>query len=265
MVELRERAAVVTGGANGIGRALARSLAGAGASVAIADVDVDGANAVRDEIAASGGEAIVVRCDVSRWEEVQALADEVHERLGDVAVLCNNAGIGGGLGSEAIDLPIARWQAVLGVNLFGVIHGVRAFAPDMAASAARAHIINTASMAAFLTGPRSGPYTTSKFGVLGFSEVLRAELAPRGVGVSVLCPGPYRTAIWGDGQEQGDDPAELGPRVLAAIAADEPYVFTHPEFESMLSRRFARIAGDLREAGAAMQEARSQLGRAPRD
>ncbi|MGH7338808.1 MAG: SDR family NAD(P)-dependent oxidoreductase, partial [Myxococcota bacterium] len=259
--ELQGRAAVVTGGASGIGRALVRSLADAGASVAIADVDLASAEALRDEIVASARRAIAVRCDVSRYADVQALAEQVHERLGDVAVLCNNAGIGGGLGPEAIDLSVPDWEAILGVNLFGVIHGVRAFAPRMVAACAGAHIVNTASMAAFLPAPRTGPYTTSKFAVVGLSEVMRAELAPRGVGVSVLCPGPYRTAIWGDAEAgaQGDDPAVLGPRVLAAIASDEPFIFTHPEFASALSRRFARIADDLRQAGPAMQAARHRV------
>ena len=250
--------AVVTGGGSGIGRELVRAIAGAGASVAILDVDAKAAASLQAEIEAGGSRAISVRCDVSRFEEVAAAADTVREQLGPVTLLCNNAGIGGGLGSESINIPIDTWEAVLGVNLNGVIHGVRAFVPAMVEAGIGGHVVNTASMAALIPGPRSGPYTTSKFAVAGLSEVLRAELHPHRIGVSILCPGPFETGIWGedDSSDHGASPAVLGPRVLAAIEENEAFIFTHPEFSSIVERRFEGIVSQLRGAGPAMELAR---------
>ncbi len=254
---IRNRTAVVTGGASGIGRSMARTLAGAGFSVAVADVDEARAGRVTTEIRSEGGEAEAFTCDVSRFEEVEALAEGARERLGPVGVLCNNAGIGGGVGASMDERGVDDWERVLGVNLLGVIHGVKAFTPRMIEDAAGGHVVNTASMASFLPSPGNGPYTTSKFAVLGLSEVLRLELAPHGIGVSVLCPGPFETGIW-DGDEtsdKGGDPSVLGPRVLAAIEENEPFVFTHPEFAPMVADRFDRILKRLREAGPAMERA----------
>ena len=261
LAELRGRAAVVTGGASGIGRAIVRSLARAGMSVAIADRDASSAKQLAQELAASSHRIIAVGCDVSVYEEVAALAATANEQLGSVAVLCNNAGIGGGVGASVVDRPASEWEAALGVNLNGVIHGIRAFVPAMIASGEPAHIVNTASLAAFFPAAGTGPYTTSKFAVAGLSEVLRAELSEHQIGVSVLCPGPFDTAIWGedDASPRGNDPAVLGPRVLAGIEADEAFIFTHPEFAPMLSQRFDRIADALRGAGVAMRDAESQL------
>jgi NAD(P)-dependent dehydrogenase (short-subunit alcohol dehydrogenase family) len=259
---LRNRTAVVTGGANGIGRSMARAFAKAELSVAVADVDVDGAEAVASEIRSGGGDAIALTCDVSRFAEVEALAAEVRERLGPVGMLCNNAGIGGGLHPSMDVLDVGDWESVIGVNLWGVVHGVRAFTPRMIEDAAGGHIVNTASMAAFLPAAGTGPYTTTKFAVVGLSEVLRAELAPHEIGVSVLCPGPFDTGIWGGDQtsDTGGDPAVLGPRVLAAVEANEPFIFTHPEFAPMVSDRFDRIATRVREAGQAMLRAVTAAG-----
>jgi NAD(P)-dependent dehydrogenase (short-subunit alcohol dehydrogenase family) len=256
------RVAVVTGGGAGIGRSLVRAFAKAGMRVAIADLDAGAADAVAREVRSAGGEAISVRCDVSRFEEVERLASEARERLGPVGVLCNNAGIGGGIGPAIAELEGEVWDRVLGVNLQGVIHGVRAFVPRMIQDSAGGHVVNTASLAAFLPAPGSGPYTTSKFAVVGLSEVLRAELAPHGIGVSVLCPGPYDTGIWGRDRssDRGADPAILGPRVLLGIEANEPFIFTHPEFAARVSERFERIATHLRDAGRAMELARRALG-----
>jgi NAD(P)-dependent dehydrogenase (short-subunit alcohol dehydrogenase family) len=250
--------AVVTGGGRGIGRALVRSLAEAGASVAILDVDSAAAESMREEIAEAGFPGMAIGCDVSRFEEVATAAQRVRSQLGPVTVLCNNAGIGGGVGPEASEIPMDRWETVLGVNLNGVIHGIRAFVPAMIEAGLHGHVVNTASMAALITAPGTGPYTTSKFAVAGLSEVLRAELASHGIGVSVLCPGPFQTGIWGDddSSDQGEDPAVLGPLVVAAIERNEAFIFTHPEFAPLVERRFEEILSQLRSAGSAMQLAR---------
>jgi len=255
------KVALVTGGSSGIGRSMVQAFAHAGLRVAIADVDVDAGEALALGLRDSGADVIAFQCDVSRSEEVDVLASEVGGRLGPVSVLCNNAGVGGGIGLSLSETPASDWDRILGVNLQGVINGLRAFVPGMIAGATGGHIVNTASMAAFLTAPGSGPYATSKFAVAGLSEVARAELAPHDIGVSVLCPGPFRTAIWGDDRtsDTGGDPAILGPRVLAGIEANEAYIFTHPEFAGMVSERFERIVAQLRDAGTAMERAREEL------
>ena len=218
------------------------------------------ASAVREEIEGAGGRAVTIECDVTSAGDVEAAAKRVRAELGPVKVLCNNAGIGGGVGPPEVEISLDRWAAVLGVNLEGVIHGVHAFVPAMIESGAGGHVVNTASMAAFLTAPGSGPYATSKFAVAGLTEVLRAELAPHGIGVSLLCPGPFRTGIWGDDEtsDPGGDPAVVGPRVLAGIEADEPFIFTHPEFATQVEKRFAAIVRQLRASEEAMELARAQ-------
>lgn len=257
----RGRAAVVTGGGSGIGRAMARAFSKAEMPVVVSDVDSTSANAVATEIRSEGGEALAIACDVSRFDEVEALASEAQDRLGPVALLCNNAGVGGGIGPPMSEISGDDWERVLAVNLGGVINGIRAFVPRMIDASMGGHIVNTASMAAFLPHSGTGPYTTTKFAIVGLSEVLRSELEPHGIGVSILCPGPFDTGIWGSDRSSnaGGDPAVLGPRVLAGAAANEPFIFTHPEFENVLSERFEGILRTLREAGPPMQHARTAL------
>jgi len=259
--ELCGRVAFVTGGASGIGRSISRALSEVGCSVAIADIDEAEARNLEVEIGKGGGEAISIHCDVSCFEEVKAAEKEVRERFGPVSLLCNNAGVGGGIGPAAIEVSAESWEAVFGVNLNGVINGIRAFVPPMIEAAAGGHVVNTASMASFLPAAGTAPYTTTKFAVAGLSEVLRAELAEYSIGVSVLCPGPFRTGIWGDDEasDQGADPAILGPRVIAGIEANEPYIFTHPEFAPMVDNRFGNLLRQLEEAGRAMQRAEEEI------
>lgn len=259
--EFRTRVALVTGGASGIGRSLVRALSRAGCSVAIADVDDAAARVLESELREAGARALAIHCDVACFEEVVAVEKEVRARLGPVSLLFNNAGIGGGIGPPSVEVPERRWESVLGVNLHGVIHGIRAFVPSMIEAGAGGHVVNTASMAALLPAPGTAPYTLTKFAVAGLSEVLRGELSEHRIGVSVLCPGPFRTAIWGDDDEsdQGADPAILGPRVLAGIEANESYIFTHPEFAMMVENRFQTILHQLRESGRAMQRAAKEL------
>ncbi len=197
--ELCGRVAFVTGGASGIGRSISRALSEVGCSVAIADIDEAEARDLEVEIGKGDGEAISIHCDVSCFEEVKAAEKEVRERFGPVSLLCNNAGVGGGIGPAAIEVSAESWEAVFSVNLNGVINGIRAFVPPMIEAAAGGHVVNTASMASFLPAAGTAPYTTTKFAVAGLSEVLRAELAEYSIGVSVLCPGPFRTGIWADG------------------------------------------------------------------
>ncbi len=245
--------AVVTGGGAGLGEAMAIAFAGAGMRVVVVDIAQDRAESLGEKLRSKGLEAMGLQCDVSSRESVNELARRVHETWGGVKLLCNNAGIGGGRTGTFLEMATSdEWEKVIDVNLWGVVHCLQSFLPLMVASGERAHIVNTASMAAFLPSPRSGPYTTSKFAVVGLSEALAEELPPH-VGISILCPGPFATGIWG-GETKGSggfklsDPATIGPIVLAGIEANAPYIFTHPAFADVVEQRYQRILDQLRNS-----------------
>ena len=185
--------AVVTGAASGIGAALGRAFAAAGCSVVLADVDAVALDAVA---ATMEGEVLTVVTDVSVAADLEHLAEAAFDRFGAVHVLCNNAGVS--TFNPVVAQTLDDWRWVLGVNLWGVIHGVQAFLPRMTAQGQPAHIVNTSSLAGLASGlPSLGPYNVSKVGVVALSETLRMELAMAGspVGVSVLCPGSTPTGI----------------------------------------------------------------------
>lgn len=263
MRDLAGKAAFVTGGAGGIGLALARAFVDAGMRVMLADLD---APALEAAVAALGPAARGVVCDVADPLSVESAAQAAIAAFGRVHVVCNNAGISALGGAEAISLENWRW--VTDVNLLGVVHGVRAFLPHIRAHGEGGHFVNTASMAGML-GAALGfsAYTATKFAVVGMSEGLAAELRPFGIGVSVLCPGWVRTNIvasvakrperYGDAPQpvpdspriarvaeyvrNGMDPADVAALVLAAIRADEFYIFTHADMRPALAERFAGI------------------------
>jgi NAD(P)-dependent dehydrogenase (short-subunit alcohol dehydrogenase family) len=263
--ELRDRVAVVTGAGSGIGRALADRLAREGMKVALADVDAAALDRAVAEISAAGGEAIGVPTDVSSAEQVQALADRTVEAFGGVHVVCNNAGVE--TGANFSDIPVAAWEWVLGVNLWGVLHGCRTFLP-LIREQGEGHIVNTGSVASFATGlPTFAPYTTSKFAVLALSECLEIELRTNGenIGVSLLAPGVVRTRmpdsernrpdevpsteedplrheilemLRAATREAGMDPADVAAQVVDAIRERRFFVLTHPSdaLEAMRKR-----------------------------
>jgi NAD(P)-dependent dehydrogenase (short-subunit alcohol dehydrogenase family) len=181
--------AVVTGAGSGIGRATARLLAQLGAKVHCADLDAESAERVAHDI----GTAVAHRLDVSDAAAVEALAARVFEEDGAVDVLHNNAGIGHAGDIEHV--TVDDWRRVIDVNLLGVAYGVAAFVPRMLRQGRGAHIVNTASGLGLIPAARMAPYCASKFGVVGMSEALNAELAPRGIHVTALCPGFIDTAI----------------------------------------------------------------------
>jgi NAD(P)-dependent dehydrogenase (short-subunit alcohol dehydrogenase family) len=190
-----EGVALVTGGASGIGAALGRELAGRGAVVVLADRDDARAEAAR--IMASGGRAEAATLDVRDASAVASLVADVFSRHGRLDYLFNNAGIA--VGGEALDLRLEDWRDAVEVNLMGVVHGVQAAWPRMLEQGF-GHVVNTASMAAFLPTAMAAPYAATKSAVFALSRALRLEGAPHGVRVSVLCPGVVRTPILDGGR-----------------------------------------------------------------
>jgi NAD(P)-dependent dehydrogenase (short-subunit alcohol dehydrogenase family) len=261
------KVAVVTGAASGIGLALSERFARAGLNVVLADVEEPALATAANRIGALGVETLAVRTDVSDAAAVEALARAAVERFGSVHVVCNNAGVASGV--DPWFGPLAAWEWVLGVNLWGVIHGVRAFLPILI-NQGEGHIVNTASIAGL--SPGSGPvYAASKHAVVALSEELykTTKIVELPVGVSVLCPGWVRTAImdadrnWPErlGQTPARAPANevmrpyfqhaidegMGSDAIAdlvadAIVTDRFWILPHPEFVELAVRRWHRIA-----------------------
>jgi NAD(P)-dependent dehydrogenase (short-subunit alcohol dehydrogenase family) len=258
--------AVVTGAGSGIGLALANGFASAGCSLVLADVQDDALAAAEAEIRSHGVDTLAVRTDVSKVEQVDALAAATIERFGGVHVLCNNAGVAGK--GDPWFGGIESWHWVMGVNFWGVVHGVRAFLPHIAASGP-GHIVNTASMAGLMPG-FSPAYDASKHAVVAISEGLYSTLRTTGlpIGVSCLCPGWIRTGIldsdrnWPDelGERpvadaaseislkhvgraiaEGTPPAVVADHVLDAVRADRYWVFPNPDFVEIAIDRFQTI------------------------
>ena len=192
-VNLTGKVAVVTGAGSGIGRATARLLARHGAKVHLADLNLESVETVVSEIEASGGTAVAHALDVTDPAAVEALAATVFAQDGAVDILHNNAGIAHAATIEST--TIADWQKVIGVNLLGVAYGVQAFVPRMLEQGRPASVINTASSLGIVPAVPMAPYCASKYGVVGLSEALNAELSPRGISVSAICPGVVNTAI----------------------------------------------------------------------
>jgi NAD(P)-dependent dehydrogenase (short-subunit alcohol dehydrogenase family) len=189
-----KQTAVITGGASGIGRALAERLAGRGVQIVLADIEVAALDETTAQLAAGGAEVLSVQCDVSDLGRVEGVRDAALERFGEVHYVFNNAGVSGG---SAASSPPEIWDWVIGVNLVGVVNGVQTFLPGLL-SQGRGHIINTASVAGFAGVPGMGPYCATKAAVISLSESLHHELGLQGSAVrcSVLCPGFVKTRIY---------------------------------------------------------------------
>jgi NAD(P)-dependent dehydrogenase (short-subunit alcohol dehydrogenase family) len=269
MDELRGKVAVVTGGASGIGRAMATRFVAEGMQVVVADVERPALDQAVHDLGGPDAGVFGVLTDVSKGESVEALAAATLDRFGRVDVVCNNAGVAGG-GGPIWEVTQDDWAWTLNVNLWGVVHGVRVFTPLLLAQGT-GHIVNTASAAGVIAGPLLGAYSVSKHAVVALSETLACDLAMSGskVGVSVLCPGFVRTNL-ADGDrnrpdELGDtntaaagtreflrllldagiDPAEVADGVADAIKADRFYIYTHPHLMAGIeSRAAAVVAGE---------------------
>ena len=279
MRDLAGKAAFVTGGASGIGFALGRRLAEAGMKVMLADIEVDALNAAVESLRDVGQEVRGVTCDVTDPVSVEMAAKASYDAFGNIHVVCNNAGVGGGSGID--DISLENWRWVLDVNLMGVLHGIRTFLPHIRAHGEGGHIVNTASMAGLNSGMGFSAYSASKFAVVNMSEGVAARIKPLGIGVTVLCPGFVRTRITESGRNRparygpsqkpdpassagtlvaqiaelvrsGLDPDDVAAQVLTAIRENELYVFTHhdADWRGELEARFAGILAAMDKAAA---------------
>ena len=280
MKEFGGKVAVVTGAASGIGRAMAERFAAEGMKVVLADVEEGALARAETEMNAGGATILAVRTDVSRAEDVEALARRTVDAFGAVHVLCNNAGVSPVM-APSWELTEADWRWVLGVNLWGVLHGIRAFVPIMLKQDSEGHVVNTASMAGLVAGgPWWSTYGVAKHGVVNLSESLHRELAAVGsrVKVSVLCPAWVKTRLMdaernrpaslqnepGSGtpppqaalMEQavrqfvggGTDPSEIAGMVVDAIRDEKFYILPHPEWKEQIRTRMEDIIGERNPA-----------------
>ena len=221
MHELRNRTAVITGAASGIGLALAQRAAREGMRLVLADIDEAKLAEAAQALPVAADVLHAMRADVSREEDIVALADEAFGRFGGVHLLCNNAGVG--LTRLAWELTTADWEWILGVNLWSVAHAIRHFVPRMLAQDGESHIVNTASVAGLLSTPAMAAYNVSKHGVVTLSETLYTELAAQQarVGVSVLCPAWVPTAIHTSERNRPPRFGAAGPASPASTAYQE--------------------------------------------
>ncbi len=193
MRDLKDKIAVVTGAASGIGQATAIEFAGKGADLVVSDINEAGLAETVAAVEAKGRKAFAVETDVSRPEQVEALINKAIETFGRIDIMMNNAGVG--LSGEMRHLSLKDWEWIISINLWGPIYGIHFVLPHMVKQKS-GHIVNVASSAGLIASPGMSAYTTTKFGLVGLSEVLRNELARFGIGVTVVCPGFVRTPIF---------------------------------------------------------------------
>jgi NAD(P)-dependent dehydrogenase (short-subunit alcohol dehydrogenase family) len=271
MKEFKDKVALVTGAASGIGFALADRFASVGMKVVLADVEETALAAAEETLKRKGAPVLSVRTDVSKAAEVEELAEKTYARFGAVHVLCNNAGVG--MGGLSWEQSLTDWEWVLGVNLWGVIHGIRTFIPRMLAQQTEGHIINTASVAGLISAPYMSVYQATKHAVVSITESLKMELDLTGgkLGASVLCPGFVATRISDSERNRptgmdrptptpgqmasqemiremarqqvaaGLKPAAIAEMVLEAVRDDRFYIVTHPRFSKLIRMRMENI------------------------
>jgi len=275
MTDLTGKTAVITGGASGLGLSIARAFARRGARLVLADLDGAGAERTAADLVSDGAEALGVACDVRAEEDLRAVAEAALDRFGKAHVIVNNAGVS--FAGETGRTALKDWDWVVDINLLGVVRGVEIFTPLIQAHGEGGHILNVASMAGHLAAPTMGPYNATKYAVVGYSEALALELEPKGVGVSVLCPGFARTNIHQSARhaptyraagrepdaaergrfafftalvEGGISPDIVGEAAARGVEAGRLFIFTHPEMKAQVDARAARVAADY-DAGIA--------------
>ena len=275
MKEFQGKVAVVTGEASGIGRALAERCAQEGMKVVLADIEEKALVQASQDLAAQGAQVLAVPTDVSQAGEVETLANKAFETYSAVHLLFNNAGVGAG--KSAWESTLADWEWVLGVNLWGVIHGIHFFVPRMLEQGSQGHIVNTASMAGLTYGPGQCVYKVSKHGIVSLSETLYFELAMRGASlkVSVLCPGFVNTNVLESERNRparlqnppedeepltpqleavlqrfrqafrdGMPPQQVADIVFGAIREERFYILTHPTWKAAIQVRMEDMLQD---------------------
>lgn len=278
MKDLAGKVAFITGGASGIGLGFARSLAKRGAKLALADRDEAGVLAAVRGLADAGADALAITCDVADADAVQRAADQTMDRFGKVHVVMNNAGVA--LSGSSGSIPLADWRWIVDINLMGVVHGVEVFVPLIESHGEGGYIINTASMAGHWASSFMAPYTATKFAVVGYSECLAQELAPRGIGVSALCPGWVKTKIAESGRHlpsnavapqaeaagaihdlinNGLSPDVVGEVVIQAMAEKRMHIFTHDDMRPVIDLRRDALQNDFARAADAVREAKARL------
>ena len=266
MQEVQNRVAVVTGAASGIGLGTVRALAGAGVHVAMLDIEEQ---ALKDSCAEFDSANVDVQsfvCDVSNRQQVREVADAVREHYGRVDIVCNNAGVAAG--GSIDETKEEDWDWVHGVNLEGVVNGMRAYVPIIKAGGEGDHVVNTASILGLWAGARMSIYASSKYAVVAMSEAAREDLAPFNIGVSALCPGMINTRILRSARNrpqsftgqpgglaldmdqsemermfatEGLDPDVVGEQVLNGIRKNKAFIFTHASLRAGIEARTARI------------------------
>ena len=271
MQDLKGKVAFITGGAGGIGLAMAKAFGREGMSVMLADVEGETLKAAVAELRASQVRAEGVVADVTSRDSLRAAALETIAKFGKVHVVCNNAGVGAG-GPQGT-VPANDWRWVVDVNLHGVVHGMEIFAPLIISHGEGGHFVNTASMAGMVSPPGMEPYCATKFAVVAMSEGWAAQFAEHNIGVSILCQGFVKTRIHESRRNRSaaygpDDraaaPADAPPspvlsgipvepvaaRVVEAIKDGDLYIFTHPEFKMAVAARFDNILAAFDKAAA---------------
>ncbi|MFK7894834.1 MAG: SDR family oxidoreductase [Myxococcota bacterium] len=266
MEDFKDKVAVITGGASGIGQGIGRALAAAGAHVVVADIDEDLAIKTAEVFRGLGVRSLAVRTDVRKNDSVEALASAAQSEFGGVDLLINNAGVY--LGGEMRDATEDDWRFVLDVNLDGVFRVGQKFMGILCEQDRGGHIVNTASIGGFISHGGGLAYAVSKYGVVAYSEAMRAELEPAGIGVSTLCPGPIDTNLPASDRLRaatektsglsealspfirgGMAPEDVGPIVLSGIRRNIPYIFTHDDMRDLFAQRFETILAGFDQIG----------------
>ena len=270
MQDFQDKVAVITGGASGIGLGMARAFAGAGAKLVLADLDRAALDAAATELTGAGAQVVTQLCDVSQYDQIQAVADMAVDTYGGVNVLCNNAGVG--IPTSTKKIKLADWKWIIDVDLWGPIYGVEIFLP-LIEEQGEGHINATSSMAGLTAGSMMGAYNVAKHGVVALMATLERELRGRGstITASVLCPGPVNTNIsrhsveFRPGQakpktdgktagkvargiqdilENGTDPDEVGRMVLDSIKGNEFWILTHPHWTKAIQKQLDAMNDD---------------------
>ena len=269
-MDISGKTAIVTGAASGIGLGIATALAEAGANVVMADIQKDAVEQAAHGLSGTNKRVMPVRVDVTLEQSVLDALAQAERNFGKLHIACNNAGVPMH-GTKLVDVPPGDWEFVMGVNIWGIIHGIRHFVPAILKHGEDGHIVNTASVAGFQNrrGTNQAPYSMSKYAALSLSEALEHELEGTNVGVSVLCPGPINTNIARGARNRPDhmggpqirasdeavlaerlaatglDPKKVGERVVEAIRTKTFYAFVGAVPADVIKARHRRIEDAL--------------------